>query len=161
MAAHSGIVPLPSNRLPSFTSCGGFPSSRNAFWIKKRAFGNAMPFPHIAYSAARLCSPSCHRINASLLFSPSARRMTCFGLVFLISQLLAYTSRQKSNSFGFFSDSISAHPSGNPCNRLHSSGINRRTIQSGCSLSSQTTVSEPPPNAPPDFLSVPLTSSSM
>jgi len=86
IAAHSGIVPLPSNRLPSFISPGGFPSSRNAFFTKNNAFGSAIPLPHIAYSAALLCRPSCQRIRARLPSSLSACIIFRFGFFPLISQ---------------------------------------------------------------------------
>ena len=131
ITAHSGIVPLPSNRLPNFTSSAGLPSSRKAFLTKNSAFGNAIPLPHMAYSAAMLCRPSCQRINALSLSVLPPCIIFLLGLFLLISQSLAYTSRQNGNSCGEVSGAISAHPSGKPCNRPHSNGIRRRTIQSG------------------------------
>ena len=131
ITAHSGMVPLPSNRLPSFTSAAGFPNSRKAFWTKNRAFGKAMPLPHMEYSADGLCSSSCHFFTAASLLAPSALAMIFFGFCPLILQFLRYTSRQNWISVSFASGAISPHPSGKPCNRPHSIGNRRRTIHSG------------------------------
>lgn len=130
ITAERGIVPLPSNRLPSFTVSAGRCSSAliwaTARLTKNRALGSAIPLPHILYSAPSVCSWLCHLARALSLVS-----IDFFGTTPLIVQAVRYTPRQKSAVSGGISAgrcSISPQPSGNPCRRLHSKGIRRRTM---------------------------------
>ena len=130
MVAHSGMVPLPSNKLPSFRlSTGRFSSAlicASARLTKNSAFGKAIPLPHILYSALSVCRLLCHATSLS------TRSRIGFCTRFpLMAQSVAYTLRQKaaaSSGISAGSCSISPQPSGNPCSLPHSIGIRRRTM---------------------------------